>query len=164
MMSARKSRGRALAAALTAAVLVGGCTGFVDQRGNKIEERRLEAIEPGQTSKAELAQIWGTPSAKSTFDDNTWYYISKRTERVAFLEPETTDQRVLVVRFDENEKIASISEKGLADAREVAMVGRKTPTIGEEPTLFGSLYNTLLQGPVGALGGGTTTNDGFNPK
>jgi len=165
MHKARNNRGRALvAAAVATAMLAGGCTGFVNQRGNKLDERRMEAIEPGQTSKAELSQIWGTPTAKSTFDDNTWYYISKRTERVAFFDPETTEQQVLIVRFDDNDKIASISKKGLEDAREVAVVERKTPTIGEEPTLFSSLYNTLLQGPVGALGDGTTTNDGFNPK
>lgn len=164
MLKARENRSRALvAAAVAAAMVASGCTGFVNQRGNKLDERRMEAVKPGESSKAEVAQVWGTPSAKSTFDDNTWYYISKRTERVAFFDPDTTEQRVLIVRFDDSDRVASISEKGLEDAREVATVDRTTPTIGEEPSLFDSLYDALLQGPVGALGA-PATNDGFNPR
>lgn len=162
MLKARGTRRRALVAgALAASLLAAGCTGFVDQRGNKIDEERVAAVKPGVTSKADLSQMWGTPSAVSTFDDNTWYYISKRTERVAFLDPDTTQQQVLVVHFNDAGTVKSIGERGLDDARQVEIVDRTTPTIGNEPSLFGALYQTLLQGPVGALSGGGTSNEGF---
>lgn len=162
MLKAREARSRALvAAAVAASLLAAGCAGFVDQRGNKLDEERIDAVRPGVTSKADMAQMWGTPSAVSTFDDNTWYYISKRTERVAFFTPDTTDQQVFIVRFDDSDKVASLDQRGLDDARAVEIVDRTTPTIGNEPTLFGSLYQTLLQGPVGALNNAPVNNEGF---
>lgn len=162
MLKARETRSRALVVtALAVSLVTAGCTGFVDQRGNKLDEERMEAVQPGVTTKADLAQLWGTPSAVSTFDDNTWYYIAKRTERVAFFNPDTTEQQVVVVHFDDAGRVTSLGHRGLEDAREIEIVERTTPTIGNEPTLFGSLYQTLLQGPVGALGGGPVTNEGF---
>ncbi|HEV8262594.1 MAG TPA: outer membrane protein assembly factor BamE, partial [Burkholderiales bacterium] len=72
--------GVGLALALTAAA----CTPRIDQRGNKPDEEQVVQINPGVDDKNRVAELIGTPSAISTFNDRTWYYISKRTETTAF--------------------------------------------------------------------------------
>ena len=83
--------GTVLALAMTAAA----CAPRIDQRGNKPDEEQVVQINPGVDDKNRVAELIGTPSAISTFDDRTWYYISKRTETTAFFDPEVTDQEVL---------------------------------------------------------------------
>ncbi|MEZ5830038.1 MAG: outer membrane protein assembly factor BamE, partial [Dongiaceae bacterium] len=65
--------------ALTAAA----CTPRIDQRGNKPDDEQVVQINPGVDDKNRVAELIGTPSAISTFNDKTWYYISKRTETMA---------------------------------------------------------------------------------
>ena len=45
-------------------------------------------------------QRFGTPSTTAVFDQTAWYYVSSVQEQVAFYTPDTTERRVMVVRFD----------------------------------------------------------------
>ena len=35
---------------------------------------------PGTSSRADVTSLLGSPTAKATFDDNTWIYISEVTQ------------------------------------------------------------------------------------
>jgi len=87
----------------------------------------------------------GSPSTTSTFQQwgVTWYYISKETEAVAFLAPETIDQQVLAISFDKENKVSQIKRYGLKDGKEVAFVGRETPTKGKELTFLEQLFGNF---------------------
>ena len=73
---------RLLCAGLAFGVVVAtaGCAARIDQRGNKPDEDQVVQINPGVDDKNRVAELIGTPSTISTFDDRTWYYISRRTE------------------------------------------------------------------------------------
>lgn len=131
------------AAALALTVLLAACTTFVDQRGNLPEEDRLAQIQPGVTTREQVQQLLGTPSSTSTFDDSTWYYISMKTEQWAFLAPTTVDQKVVAIEFDQNGLVRDIQQRGLADANEVAMVERATPTPGKTLGFFEQLFGNI---------------------
>jgi outer membrane protein assembly factor BamE (lipoprotein component of BamABCDE complex) len=131
-----------MAAVLVAAMLA-GCSSFVDQRGNLPDEERLAQIAPGVSTREEVQQLLGTPSSTGTFDDGTWYYISKRTEQWAFLAPTTVEQNVIAIDFDDSGRVAAIRHRGLDDAREVAMVDRATPTPGKTLGFFEQLFGNL---------------------
>src|SRR5262245_19274947 len=83
------------------ALAVAACTPRIDQRGNKPDEEQVVLINPGVDDKTRVAELIGTPSTISTFDDRTWYYISKRTETTAFFDPDVVDQEILAISFDE---------------------------------------------------------------
>jgi outer membrane protein assembly factor BamE (lipoprotein component of BamABCDE complex) len=136
----RSSHALAAAAAL---VLLAGCSTFVDQRGNLPEADRLAEIKPGVTTREQVQQLLGTPSSTSTFDDQTWYYISKKTEQWAFMAPETLDQQVVAVDFDANGIVRDVRHRGLDDAKEVAMVDRATPTPGKTLGFLEQLFGNL---------------------
>jgi outer membrane protein assembly factor BamE (lipoprotein component of BamABCDE complex) len=130
-------------AAVAVAVLLAGCSTFIDQRGNLPEEDRLAQIQPGATTREQVQQLLGTPSSTSTFDDSTWYYISKKTEQWAFLAPDTIDQRVIAIDFDSNGVVRDMRKRGLDDAKEVAMVERATPTPGKTLGFLEQLFGNL---------------------
>src|SRR5271169_130718 len=63
---------------LAASALLVGCTISVDQRGNLPDPDKLAEIQPGTTTKEQVVKVLGTPSSASTFNDDTWYYISRK--------------------------------------------------------------------------------------
>jgi outer membrane protein assembly factor BamE (lipoprotein component of BamABCDE complex) len=119
------------------------CSPIIDTRGNLPEPEDLEKITVGATSREEVARILGTPTSVATFDPNTWYYISKRTETVAFLRPETVEQQVVTVRFDESGMVKELSDTGKEPPKEIALVGRTTPTAGQTFSLFQQIFGNL---------------------
>jgi outer membrane protein assembly factor BamE (lipoprotein component of BamABCDE complex) len=132
-----------LLAGAAAAAAIAGCAPTVDQRGNLPDADNVLAIQPGTSTKDEVAQLLGTPSAIATFNDRTWYYISKRTETVAFFNPDVIDQQVLVVRFDEVDVVQQVAMLGMDDANEVDMVSRETPTFGTRLTVVQQLLGNI---------------------
>ncbi|MDR6291236.1 outer membrane protein assembly factor BamE (lipoprotein component of BamABCDE complex) [Inquilinus ginsengisoli] len=122
---------RTMAAGLLVAAAVSACTPRVATRGNLVEDYRLEQVHTGTSTKADVSTILGTPTTVSTFDDNIWYYIGQRVETVAFFAPEVTQRRVLRMQFDPTSStLTDVKEVNLADAQQVAMVSRETPTLG----------------------------------
>lgn len=119
------------------------CAGNVDQRGNLLDPDRLKEIEPGRQDRQQVADILGSPSTIGTFSDKKWYYISRRTSRVAFLEPEILDQRVIVITFDDGGAVKDIRELNAEDRREIEMVGRTTPTAGQGITVVQQLLGNI---------------------
>ena len=106
-------------AVLLAAASLAGCAATVDQRGNLPEPDKLAQIHPGTTTRDEVAKILGTPSSTGIFDDKNWYYISRRTTQVAFLDPDVLDQQVFIVSFDAKGVVRGIDHKELKDGREI---------------------------------------------
>lgn len=129
-----------------AAVLLAGiaaCTPTIDQRGNLVDADRLAEIRPGASTKDAVSRILGTPSAVSTFDEKTWYYISRRTEQTAFFKPEITDQNVVIVDFDERGIVTAVRQQGMEARRDVEVVERATPTPGRELTFLEQLLGNV---------------------
>jgi outer membrane protein assembly factor BamE (lipoprotein component of BamABCDE complex) len=137
-------RGLALAGvALALALAASACTPRIDQRGNKPDEEQVVLINPGVDDKNRVAELIGTPSTISTFDDRTWYYISKRTEQTAFFDPDVIDQEILAISFDEQGVVDNMRIYGPEDGRTIAYVDRTTPTEGNELTFFQQLLGNL---------------------
>jgi outer membrane protein assembly factor BamE (lipoprotein component of BamABCDE complex) len=130
-------------------LVLAGCAPTVDQRGNLPEPAKLAEIKPGVTTKDAVSQLLGTPSTVSTFNDKTWYYISRRTEQVSFFNPELLDQQVVAVAFDDGGVVREVEHLSLADSRTVEPSTRVTPSAGRELGIFEQLI-----GNVGRFGSG----------
>jgi outer membrane protein assembly factor BamE (lipoprotein component of BamABCDE complex) len=131
------------AVGLAAAVTLTACTPRIDQRGNKPDEEQVVQINPGVDDKNRVAELIGTPSTISTFNDKTWYYISKRTETTAFFDPDVVDQEVLAIQFDDSGIVQNMRVYGQEDGRQIAYVDRVTPTEGNELTIIQQLLGNL---------------------
>jgi outer membrane protein assembly factor BamE (lipoprotein component of BamABCDE complex) len=128
---------------VTSAAALGACSARIDQRGNLVDPDAVLAVQPGIQTKDQVAQLLGTPSTSATFDDKTWYYISKRTETTAFFPPDVTDQQVLVVKFDDADLVETVKIYGMNDAYEIEPVDRTTPTYGQRLTILQQLFGNI---------------------
>lgn len=130
-------------APLAVAFLIAACAPIVDSRGNLPEVEDVEKIKVGASTKDEVATVLGSPSSIATFDPNTWYYISKRTETVAFFRPDMLDQKVLTVRFDDAGLVRELVQTDKEAAKDLDMVDRTTPTSGQSFSIFQQLFGNL---------------------
>ncbi|GEO41264.1 hypothetical protein SAE02_54120 [Skermanella aerolata] len=129
------------------------CSPSVDTRGNLADKDRLQQIQPGVSTRDDVAAVLGTPSTMGTFDPNTWYYIGARTEKTAFFRPDTVERKIVVVKFDEAGTVADVHQLDQNAGQEVELVERTTPTAGRDLNFIEQML-----GNVGRFSGG---NGGF---
>ena len=134
------------------AVILGACDPVYDTRGNLPDPDAVLQVQPGVDDRREVAQLLGSPSAVATFNDNTWYYISKKTKRISFWDPEVLDQQVLAIKFDDAGIVADMRIYGLENARAIVPDPNSTPTSGRELTILQQLLGNI--GRFGGSGGG----------
>lgn len=121
-----------LGMALIAGLALGACEATVNTHGFVPDETALEKLKPGVQNRGQVAEILGTPSSVSNFDDSSWYYISRRTSSIAFFRPDVVDQEVVVVDFDSGGRVADIKRLSLDDGLAITPASRQTPTPGRE--------------------------------
>jgi outer membrane protein assembly factor BamE (lipoprotein component of BamABCDE complex) len=141
---------RLLSASLRSICLIGGsilslsaCAPNIQQEGNVPDPDQVVQINPGVDDKNRVVQLLGSPSAVSTFEDHTWYYISRRTEQTAFLDPSVTEQEVLAINFNPSNIVENMKVYGLQDGRMVLAIPRVTPTHGNDLTIMQQLLGNL---------------------
>ncbi len=138
-MTPHAAAARALAAIVFAFALA-ACSQEITVRGNMADPDSVASIEPGITTRSEVAQLLGSPSTVSSFRDRTWYYIGQKQTKFAFLDPDVLERSVLVVQFNDQGTVQDTKLFTLDDQEYVEVVDRETPTEGRE---FGLLEQLL---------------------
>jgi outer membrane protein assembly factor BamE (lipoprotein component of BamABCDE complex) len=129
-------RGAGIWSGLLAGLVLIGCVPQVSNHGYRLDEAAFAQIEPRHTTRDQVLQLLGSPSALTTFDGSVWYYVSQRSERLSFYQDNVVNQDVVTITFDDLGTVASIDRHGLERAHEVSFVERETPTSGSELTAF----------------------------
>jgi outer membrane protein assembly factor BamE (lipoprotein component of BamABCDE complex) len=130
-----------MAAALALAVSLAGCFTATYQRGYILDEAALAQIPPG-SSQEQVLLVLGTPSTVATVSGETFYYISQKAQRTAFMNPEITDQRVLAVYFDQGRRVERLANYGMQDGKVFDFISRTTPTGGQESNLIKQILSS----------------------
>jgi outer membrane protein assembly factor BamE (lipoprotein component of BamABCDE complex) len=137
----------ALAAAATGLMATGACMPISTYSGFQAIEERPADVKIGEDTKSTVMSKLGTPSATSTFDPNTWFYISQLTDRVAFYKPRVSRRDVVAINFNkETEAVAAVNTYTLKDGKVVSYNGRETPTRGREMTILEQLLGNVGTG------------------
>lgn len=140
------------------ALILAACTPNVESRGALKDADWKEQVKIGSTQEDVLNAL-GSPSAKSSFGEETWYYIAARRESFAFFKPEVTEQNITRITF-EGGAVKSIDAFDKSQARDIDIAGRVTPTEGHSmgfmEQVLGNLgrFNSPGNTP-GQAGGGT---------
>ena len=141
-MTARRGLRAAVAVALVCAALT-GCTGEQFQKGYILPPNALEQIPIG-ASQDQVLIVMGTPSTVATLNGEVFYYISQRSERkVAFMNQQVVDQRVIAIYFDKNRQVTRLANYGLQDGKIFDFISRTTPTSGQELSYLTPLFKLL---------------------
>ncbi|MEE2995886.1 MAG: outer membrane protein assembly factor BamE [Pseudomonadota bacterium] len=138
----------AIASAAAIVVSICACSDRLQSHGNIPNQEIVESIRIGKTTRTQISEMLGTPSARATFDQESWYYVGTRTKKTAFIKEEVLDRKVLVIRFNKQGVVQRVQHLSKRDGREIQIVNRKTPTKGKELTILEQLL-----GNVGRFGG-----------
>ncbi len=124
------------ALAVIAAAALTGCQPIVTSRGNLVEDERLNRVAVGRSDRNEVVGALGSPTIVSDYQEDLWYYIGQRSERIAFFRGEVAERRILAIRFDQDGIVAAIDELDETAGTEVNFVNRTTPTAGRPLTFI----------------------------
>jgi outer membrane protein assembly factor BamE (lipoprotein component of BamABCDE complex) len=139
----------ALLAAAGLAAALSACAPIRTTSGYQAIEHQPKDMKVGVDTKSTVLDLLGSPSAQSTFDTNTWYYISQNTATVGYHTPHITKRAVTAITFDkESEKVAKIDTYSLKDGKVLAYNIRETPTRGRELSALEQLLGTVGRGAL----------------
>ena len=76
----------------------------IENHGQIYEKNiNFKELQVGKTTKKEIVQLLGSPSTTSNFDDEqSWIYISSEFKKFIFLDGSNTDQKILILSFNQN--------------------------------------------------------------
>ena len=129
--------------ALAGLLALAACAPMKETRGYVPDDVLLAELKPGVHDKNSVASLLGSPSSVGTFDSATWYYITRRTEQLAFFAEEVVDQQVVVVDFDDKGVLTGVRRLTLDDANDIQLVERQTPSRGKELTVLQQIFGNI---------------------
>jgi outer membrane protein assembly factor BamE (lipoprotein component of BamABCDE complex) len=134
-----------LTVVLAAIIIIplGACSPRISARGNLPTAEQLSQIKPGVTDKASVTRALGSPSSIASFDDTTWYYISQKSEELAFFKPDARDPEVVAVIFDKDGIVKDVQKRSSKSPRNIEPVARTTPAPGKELSLLEQLIGNF---------------------
>lgn len=129
--------------ALTATAMVTACAPLREYHGYLPDDSQPEDIEPGEDTRSSVLARLGTPSTKSVFDDNTWFYMSTSYRSFAYLRPKVTERDIVAIKFGEDDVVDEIVAYDAEDGEILNYASRKTATRGRELGLLEQLFGNV---------------------
>ena len=127
-----------------------GCSPTVTNHGYRLDQDLVGQIRPGVTTRDEVARLLGSPSSVGTLGDQSWYYVTQRTEQMSFYQAKVAAQHVVRIDFDPNGVVKDVNQRGLQEARNIDPAKEVTPSSGNELTLLQQFI-----GNIGRFNGST---------
>jgi len=135
-------------------IALSGCTPTVEVRGYVPDDELIGAITEGVDGPFEVEDKLGSPLSVATFGGKTWYYISRRTESLAFFEEEVLDQQVVAIAFDDAGLVKNIRRYGVEDGQIIDIADSRTPTRGRELGFLEQIFGNIGRFNSPSGGGG----------
>ncbi len=120
----------------------GACSPTVAQRGNLLENFQVQQVTALESTRSDVLRSLGSPTTKSTFDSNVWYYIGQETHKRGILDPEIVEERIVLVAFNEDGFVQEIKDID-RERLNIPYVRDKTPTHGNETTIMQQFLGNL---------------------
>jgi outer membrane protein assembly factor BamE (lipoprotein component of BamABCDE complex) len=137
-------RKAALGAALACLLGASACTPINSYQGFQAVDHAPGDVKVGEDTRETVMARLGTPTAVSTFDKDTWFYISQVTSRTAFYHPRVNKRDVVAINFRKSDdQVATVNTYTIKDGRIIAYNNRETPTRGREMTVLEQLLGSI---------------------
>jgi len=132
-----------ISASAALALGLSACNPTLRTHGYIATEDKPQAIEADSDTKASVLARLGNPSVKSTFDEDTWYYLTSVRQRLAYLRPLTEERTITAVTFNDDGQVTRVAEYGIENGQYVNYVDRETPTRGRELSVLEQIFGTI---------------------
>jgi len=142
--------------AVLALLLMAACSVVetpLENRGHRVEGDLLKELVPGTSTRADVTALFGSPTARATFDDDSWIYVSTKNRLRIARYPRVEDQEVVLVKFDQNGTLREIKRLGKDDSVPVEMASGITPTPGGDMNFMQEFFANITRLRPGAPGG-----------
>jgi outer membrane protein assembly factor BamE (lipoprotein component of BamABCDE complex) len=149
VLTLHKLRRPLLAAALVAGAALAACAPIRQVSGYQAIDHQPQDVKVGMDTKSTVLDQLGSPSSQSTFDPNTWYYITQLSAEIGYHKPRVTKRIVVAISFDkDSEKVTKIDQYSLKDGKVMAYNDRETPTRGRELSWVEQLLGNVGRGSM----------------
>ncbi|MHB8529706.1 MAG: outer membrane protein assembly factor BamE [Caulobacteraceae bacterium] len=129
---------------ISSVLALSACAPVNSYQGFQAIDQNPEAVKVGEDSRTTVLAKLGTPTAKSTFDNDTWFYMSQVQSKTAFYQPRLLKRNIVAISFDKaNDQVASVKTFTLKDGRIIAYNARETPTRGREMSVIEQLLGSI---------------------
>lgn len=123
-------------------LLLSACSAIYRNHGYVPADADLAALQVGVSSRQDVADSVGRPSASGLLNDEGWYYVQSQFKHLGPMEPQEIDRQVVSISFNQAGIIENIERFGLQDGQVVPLSRRVTETnikgVGFLTQLFGS--------------------------
>jgi len=137
----RKSALFALAVSLAP---IAACAPTVYHQGFQAVDVRPSDVKVGVDTRSTVLEKLGSPTTTSTFDKDTWFYMSQLRSQTSFYTPKTIQRDVTAISFDhDTEQVKSVDKFTLQNGRVIAYNTHETPTRGREMTVLEQLIGSI---------------------
>ncbi|WP_156851340.1 outer membrane protein assembly factor BamE [Bartonella refiksaydamii] len=133
-----------MAAIAGCSILDSSGTSQLYQEGYILDKNALSSISVG-SSQEQVILTLGTPSLKTKYDNEVFYYISQtRYRAMQFMKTKIIDRKVLAIYFNKNNQVTKIANYGLQNGQIFDFIAQTTPTATrEQPFLI-----QIIKGPA----------------
>jgi outer membrane protein assembly factor BamE (lipoprotein component of BamABCDE complex) len=127
-----------------AMLAVSACSPTNSFQGFQVVDQAPADVKVGTDTRDTVLARLGSPTATSTFDKNTWFYISQVSNKTAFYHPRILRRDIVAIQFDKNSQtVTALNTYTLKDGRIIAFNGRETPTRGRQITVLEQLIGSI---------------------
>ena len=139
---------------------ISACVKTEESRGYTLEQADFDHVQLHQSHKEDILGLLGSPSSKSLFGTETWYYITAKTESVAFFTPKVKQQHVVAISFDNNDLVTKVANYDLSDANKVDLAKDTTNAPGHSTGVIQDLFGNVGRFNPEGLAPRTTSHGG----
>jgi len=107
-------------------VMLSACSAIYRDHGYVPDDTSLEQVQVGVSSRQEVADAVGRPSASGLLNDEGWYYVQSKFKHLGPFRPEETDRQVVAISFDKRGIVENVERFGLQDGQVVPLSRRVT--------------------------------------
>jgi outer membrane protein assembly factor BamE (lipoprotein component of BamABCDE complex) len=111
-----------------------------------VTQHDLNELTPGLSQQADVQALIGPPTFVEQFDQNNWVYVSQTTKMRIGQTEGLKNQHVVVMTFNGNGTLQTVSQKTMKDAVRVSMDSKHTPVPGGHA----GFIQQLVGGPISA--------------
>jgi outer membrane protein assembly factor BamE (lipoprotein component of BamABCDE complex) len=124
-------------------LFLSACVHEVEQHGYSFEQNNMHSIKVGSSTVYDVMRDLGTPTSQSDYGDKIFYYISYKSEKVAFFDPKVIEQRVLAITFNNKGLVKDIAEHTIDDYKNIAFSKHKTELKGSTLTPMEQIMSNI---------------------
>lgn len=119
------------------------CSKIVNTHGQIVSQARIEALQPNLHSKRDVMRILGSPSTTSTFDGNTWIYLTETTVSRPLSPNQLAQRDLLVLKFNDDDILTEVIQKDETSGKVITPSSRATKTQGESLGVIDQIINNV---------------------